>query len=268
MATPEDLFTELNKLKKDCLIDFLINRKVPTNIVVSDSVRRLVECNENSELVDKSRESSNITSKGFNDDVRILKLEYELQLSKTELKCSKKLMVEYERSIKNQQIVIDMFKDTTKNQIVSSVATGPSFSQKSKKEENIQDQKKIVKNNKDENLNQEGMQKKIVSDQDNSKNTTKIVMGSGKTSTQSFSLALKRAWLYIGKIVLGTKVKQIEEHLKNTFPEENFILEELSCHKESSSMSFKLGADIKLLEQLNNPQLWPEGVIVKRFFFV
>ena len=132
MAPSEDLFTELNKFKKDCLIDFLINKKVPINVVVSNSVRKLVECNENSESTDKTCILVDPTSKVSLDEVRILKLESELQLSKTELEYSKKLMVEYERSINNQQLVIDSFRSIA-NQASCDVAIAPYSSQKPKK---------------------------------------------------------------------------------------------------------------------------------------
>lgn len=82
-----------------------------------------------------------------------------------------------------------------------------------------------------------------------------------------FSGAPKLAWIYVGRVSRNVEKDQIESHLKNHFPNENFIIEKLPSRDDSRSSSFRVGANMALVENLYSPENWPIGVVVRRFRF-
>ena len=83
----------------------------------------------------------------------------------------------------------------------------------------------------------------------------------------TFSGAVKRLWLHVGKVTIGTQTTQIEKYLKKKFPNNTFTVEGLPQHPEARTISFKVGADLSLLEDLYNEAVWPKGVMVQQFLF-
>ena len=75
----------------------------------------------------------------------------------------------------------------------------------------------------------------------------------------------KRGW-YFGKIDKGTKSDTIQDFLKEKYSRD-FTVEALPVRDDALSISFKLGADLDLLKQLEDSANWPRGVIIKRFSF-
>ena len=55
------------------------------------------------------------------------------------------------------------------------------------------------------------------------------------------------------------------DYLHASFPDDNFVIEKLNSKGDYSS--FKIGAPIKLLEELSLGEFWPKGVHVRRFNF-
>lgn len=71
----------------------------------------------------------------------------------------------------------------------------------------------------------------------------------------------------MGRVSRNVEKDQIESHLKNHFPNENFIIEKLPSRDDSRSSSFRVGANMALVENLYSPENWPIGVVVRRFRF-
>lgn len=90
------------------------------------------------------------------------------------------------------------------------------------------------------------------------------VVGSNDMS-DGLQAAPKKAWLFIGKLLTNTTEDQLLNYVKKKIPNEEF-----SCTKittSSTSSCFKLGAGYHLRQQLENPEFWPRGVIVRQYIF-
>ncbi|KAJ3660667.1 hypothetical protein Zmor_005106 [Zophobas morio] len=95
-----------------------------------------------------------------------------------------------------------------------------------------------------------------------------IVHGTATSDeTATFGAAVKRAWLYVGKVRLDTTIEQVNTYLKAKYPGHEFKIELLSKREEATSISFKVGADSDLMDQLYQSENWPKGIIVKKLIF-
>ena len=93
-----------------------------------------------------------------------------------------------------------------------------------------------------------------------------------KPSENCFRAADKTAWLYVGKTAIGTTSDMVTKYLKEKFPDANVTVEELHAREVSDknnfkTKSFKVGIDYELLDAMQNPNTWPENIIVRRFRF-
>ncbi|KAJ3662022.1 hypothetical protein Zmor_006390 [Zophobas morio] len=109
------------------------------------------------------------------------------------------------------------------------------------------------------------------SDEQNQKkyvvNGKKSITNKGTYSNNnSFAGVTKRAWLHLGKVQLNTTAEQVQNYLQTTFPNKQFIVEQLPTRENANSISFKIGADYSLAE-LQNEENWPENVMVRRYSF-
>lgn len=109
-----------------------------------------------------------------------------------------------------------------------------------------------------------------------SKRPNSIIWGSGENNqlkpnesaaSVTFAAVTRKAWFYVGRIRHGTKPEQLRDYLKAKFPEQDFIVEALPTRENAGSVSFKVGADLSLVDQLNQASMWPKDVAVKKFRF-
>lgn len=259
MATYESLSAELIKFKKETLIEIIINKKSPAGLTISEHLGKHIGLYENCEKNKLNPEECDLTYQNKSVEVG---LKHELEIAKMDLQHTKRLVTELERTINYQKEIIDLLKNSQSSQNVGDVANVNLASQKkgkNKKNENITTEKKEDKK----------IQETTTSEIGKIKETSKVTktVGNNTDQHQSFAAAAKKAWLCISKIKIGTQSEVIEEHLKNKFPGNDFTIEELPRHKEATSMSFKLGADMELLTELNKPETWPKGIYIKRFRF-
>lgn len=97
-----------------------------------------------------------------------------------------------------------------------------------------------------------------------------VVGGSDATGSTGLQAAQRRAWVHIGRLAIETTAEQIQEHLVKKFPrykKGDFVIEALPRRSDAKSISFKVGADITLLEGLSESENWPVNVTVRRFNF-
>lgn len=66
-----------------------------------------------------------------------------------------------------------------------------------------------------------------------------------------------------------TTTEHIKNHLKKSFPEDTFIVEEIVKHESNRNpnKSFKLGMNMNLFEKLLEPSLWLKNLIIQRYKF-
>lgn len=114
--------------------------------------------------------------------------------------------------------------------------------------------------------------RKIEKPKDRKRNDVKVVGSSESIESTNdsvgFSAVTKRAWLHISRMKPEVDCEHIRRHLCQKFPGEEFIIDRIQGIEKASSIAFRVGADFKLLDDLNRPETWPIGVIVKRFRFL
>lgn len=98
---------------------------------------------------------------------------------------------------------------------------------------------------------------------------TVVLKGTGKQNIGKFSAADKKAWLYIDNVNKEANENDIKIFLNDKFPSAKFEIEEIAKHEQnkSSNKSFKIGFDFSILSEMQNSEIWPKNVIVRRFKF-
>lgn len=84
----------------------------------------------------------------------------------------------------------------------------------------------------------------------------------------SFTSAERKAWLYVGRVDLKATECNIKNFLTRKFPNREFRVEMLPKRENAISIAFKVAADFSLMEELQKPEMWPQGVLVRRFRFL
>lgn len=69
-----------------------------------------------------------------------------------------------------------------------------------------------------------------------------------------------------GNINPQTGKETVLQYVKTRRPNDEFVLEELPMRENAFSRAFKLTTDYALIDVINKPEFWPQGVIVKKFF--
>lgn len=66
-----------------------------------------------------------------------------------------------------------------------------------------------------------------------------------------------------------TGPKNLEDFLKDKFPNTKFIIEEIikDENNKSTNKSFKLGFDFKILSEIQKAEIWPNDIVVRRYRF-
>lgn len=93
-----------------------------------------------------------------------------------------------------------------------------------------------------------------------------VPIGMGGSSSLTFAAVARRAYLYVGNVNMSATEDVLKNYLKHKFADNEFIIEALPKRDDAQSRAFKLVCDYSLLNDLYRPELWPNGVIVKRFF--
>lgn len=93
------------------------------------------------------------------------------------------------------------------------------------------------------------------------------IVGSKATTNDDvgFSGVERKAWLYIGRTAKTTTEQTVISYLKMNFKDEEFNVTKLTSKSEYPC--FKIGASFKLKDKLNSSDLWPVGVVVRRYNF-
>lgn len=95
-----------------------------------------------------------------------------------------------------------------------------------------------------------------------------IITGS-RDDGEEFKGAERLAWLYVGNVNRNTTEENIRKFLEGQFNNETFLIEEIKKHEtnHSKNKSFKVGFSFKILENLTQHDIWPRGVVVRRYNF-
>ncbi|KAK9878605.1 hypothetical protein WA026_022866, partial [Henosepilachna vigintioctopunctata] len=251
--------SDLNKLNKDVLIDIIVNRSIPDRISVSDNMRKYIK----NQFEEKFDEFYDATSSNLKISNEIDQLKCNLKISIVERNALQRLVKELENTTKNQEMLIDLLKENRKSTTAElvepnhNVATpqGPVM---------IPGRKSVIGHNKEAG-SVSSMKVRTPTRSIRSPSEGGIFQGSSiVTADQSFAGAVRRAWLHVGRVSLGTDAKSIENYLKGKFPSNSFLVEPLPVRENAHSLSFKVSSELSILDDLNKPELWPRGVTIRR----
>lgn len=105
-------------------------------------------------------------------------------------------------------------------------------------------------------------------DEDKLPTKRQVITGS-REDEGDFKGADRLAWLYVGNVNNNTKEGNIQKFLENQFENKNFIIEEIKKHESNHSKkkSFKVGFAFEILEDVVKQEIWPKGVVVRRYKF-
>lgn len=87
----------------------------------------------------------------------------------------------------------------------------------------------------------------------------------GTMSAASFQGRERKAWIWVGRVSVGTEEVRVLEHLQERFPGRAFSVEKLPFRDGAYSCAFKVGADLSLMDELYKAENWPRGVSVRKF---
>lgn len=268
MAPNVDLSSELSKLKKEYLIDIILTKKIPVGVTVTQEVRDFIENNEKDAFLDSESHNHNIVEGNLQNVTELFTLRNELKILQTELKCAQKIQTGLEKTIGDKEVIIELlnrnqnikYKQFTDEKI-NNVATLTEKSRKSEAKFELSSQSKSVLG-----MNNEPTTKKNIP-KDTKETVKKPTITGTENSQGSFTSATRRAWLHVSRAGNHVKEEDIVDHLTKKFPRSEFHVQMQPKREDASSVSFKVGADFSLLDELNKPETWPEGIDVKRFRF-
>lgn len=86
------------------------------------------------------------------------------------------------------------------------------------------------------------------------------------SESNTFAAVARRAYFYIGNVNVNTKTDHICDYLRKKCPDQLFVLDELPRREQAQSRAYKLTIDFTMMDRINDPQFWPQGIIVKKFF--
>lgn len=90
-----------------------------------------------------------------------------------------------------------------------------------------------------------------------------IIFGS-KTTDVDFAVE-KKKWLFVTKYKNSYTKENLDEYLREEFPENGFTVEQIS--NNGTYNSFKVGFDESLFESALNPDIWPSGIQISEYLF-
>lgn len=93
-------------------------------------------------------------------------------------------------------------------------------------------------------------------------NKKHVIIGEAKVNT--LKSAPKKAFIYVGRLDSLTKPENIEEILKEEFPE--IVCEQITSKYPQYYSSFKITCDLVNFEKIMDARRWPYGSYLTRFF--
>lgn len=104
----------------------------------------------------------------------------------------------------------------------------------------------------------------IVKNKKKYSNKRNITVGAGTNS--KLKAVVKYMYLYISKLDKDTTVNDVEKYLKY-MNFNDFKCDKMESKRPDVYSSFRIGVPSHLLEKIKNPDLWPVGCYINRFFW-
>lgn len=92
---------------------------------------------------------------------------------------------------------------------------------------------------------------------------TDVTRKDSESDSDELQAAIRRAWLYIGKLHQNTSADKIKRHLQKLDIDDIIGCEELPVRGRLKA--YKVGIPLKDLPKASAPESWPEGILVRRY---
>lgn len=275
------LAAQLKKLTKDELINVIITKDVSTITALSEASLKSLNV-----LLSGSKQSDNCTNVSEEDGIGVTSnfeiLSAKMSWLEKESKLLTKMNEQLEGRIEDQALLISLLREGRKEdtftrvnkEAISNIASpSPSADKVSKtlKVTNT-DNKTISPAGKSYQGNKPDIENRTTN-RNLQKNHRSFIRGTGNISNlplysqqETFAAVARRAYLYVGNINPSVKTDTIHTYITDKFKTTDFKLEELPRNENALSKAFKLTIDFENLDAFNKPEMWPAGIIIKRFF--
>ena len=268
------LVSELNKLKKDELIDIIVNGKLPDkhreSAVLVDAVRKFSVA-EN--LLDNEKGAEIEVRIADCDRSHCYRTSLQCEALTRELALYKSLNMHLEKRIGDLETIINFHKESRNKPARTSSVRGEQRGVGG----DVVDQGNIpcsaVKTKEIQNARIVSVALPVSVNKTNVNNTLeteKSTQNQNKGIAEenlSFSAAARRSWLYTGRAAPETTVENITLHLNTKFPDQDIEVVALPVRDGANSVAFRIGVDCSLWDRLVDPQIWPKGILIKKFRF-
>lgn len=297
MVTPELVSKELDKLRKCDLIDIIIKRRVPNELKISDSVRKYIEENEATEFYDSESETIVNSPNDLTYRLKIEQLKCELKCTKIESECLKRINKELESKISDKDLIISLIKN---NKDVYTVPLGGETSEHDKPAEHNKKSTKKEEPKYVQKISSQDVSSAIreahrsVTIRDQSENPPKEKWKTSSYKKQEISpigekrnqqtkprsnapligsnidencpvrVAPKKAFLHVYRLHPEMTIEEVKKFLQANFPEVE--VEKLNSLHPKLYSSFKVTIDERNFDKAWNPNVWPAGAWINRFF--
>lgn len=286
--------SELNKLKKNELIDLITSFKLPnsaTNSHLINYVKNLKKLDSGNEFFD-GVDTLTVSKSNQCNNNECLRIKTEVKYIRSELETVSKLTSHLEKRTQEQEDLIFLLK---KSSSAFSVEDAPSVNTKIIHKELIN-----AANSNDINasrfceqktVDDTGEEKRKLHSEDNAAKSSRFKehnknnrnsktngnSQSGKRVNKSpkpvigmydsnnVKSVLKKGYLHVYRLQSSTTEVDLLNLLKTTAPHINFECELLN--KNDKTCSFKLSFPLNLVKDVYKAEIWPKGAAVKRFFF-
>lgn len=289
-------YSDLSKMRKNELIDIILNNKIVTNIsdnlITGESDSKTgVNCVNSAEIIENDDPYVDKSSDGdCCDRTSCQKYVLKYEFLRRENGILYDTIDQMKKRLENQEELINLMKICGSSPATSSCdAVKPSLSVKDTfsavvkkpKIKEVNDPACTVNNNKSDTA---GLTKKqptirrIETNEITSKNEidskrkyvnkqgnrTKPIIGSNDTASSVTAIA-RKGYLHVYRLKPETTDSELEAYLKVTAPTIKFQCEVLK--RTEVSCSFRITFPIEHLDEVYKPVIWPKGAAIKRYFF-
>lgn len=271
------LSSQLKRLNKDDLINLIISKDVSQITGASEQLKQQLflvlgvqkDNQEQREDHDDVSEVSGGQYGALEGKYRQLHREYNLMA---------KLNEQMEGRIAEQVMLIDLLKSGTKTDISAKNKSKNSIFTKSMEATSVVDASvaSTTSGSVSAPIGSFASKKPVIENKEGVKEAarrTNFVRGTGEvpaisvgSECNTFAAVARRAYFYIGNVNINTKTDHICNYLRKKCPDQLFVLDELPKREQAQSKAYKLTTDFTLMDTINNPQFWPQGIIIKKFF--
>lgn len=268
MAVSTEFSSELLKLRKDQLIEIILNKCVPNTISVSKELQRYIEDNINNDL-------TKLQENNLKNSIPYIKMENELKIIKTELECSKTIVATLKTSVSDKELIISLLQKHNQVNLDPRNCNVADVVKKSQNQGNLPGAKPLYldvanapkkvpkQGNQNQPINSSGKQEN--GKELTNKNKNKIV--GSNMEEKCFKSVPRRAFVHLGRVHPKTTPDDIKKYVVSTFKRNDFVIEPCPVRDEAKSVSFKIETDISILENLYSSENWPKGVTINRYRF-